>query len=107
MDSIVLTKVNLFITFLFLSGLITYSQVYVSSPRIEKLNSWAVKGANVSTNNGEVAEMADIIFLSVKPHCLAPAIAGIYDSGRAHKVINKLFVSILAGVTLESLENVT
>lgn len=59
-------------------------------------------------DNGEVAKKADVIFLSIKPHILPTAIANIYDTaGDSHLVHNKLFVSILAGVTLEALENVT
>lgn len=87
-------------------GLIPYSHVYVSGPQIKTLQYWEDKGAKITINNGEVAEMADIIFLSVKPHILPAAIAGIYNSGKAQNVINKLFVSILAGVTLGSLENI-
>lgn len=87
-------------------GLVQYSQIYVSGPHIENLYSWKEKGASITTNNGEVAENVDVIFLSVKPHILPAAIADIYNSGKGKKVISKLFVSILAGVTLESLENV-
>lgn len=64
-------------------------------------------GANISIDNGKVAEMADVIFLAIKPHILPTAIANIYETvSDCQKVHNKLFVSILAGITLEALENV-
>lgn len=61
----------------------------------------------MTIKNGEVAEEADVVFLSIKPHILAEAVANIYNTmTSACKISNKLFVSILAGVTLSSLENV-
>lgn len=64
-------------------------------------------GVNAVTENGKVAEEADVIFLAIKPHILPAAVADIYKTmNHPNKVINKLFVSILAGITLESLENV-
>lgn len=60
-----------------------------------------------SFENATVVEEADIIFLAVKPHILAEAVANVYATLKnPAKITNKLFVSILAGVTLESLENV-
>lgn len=89
-------------------GLSSYSQIYVSGPHPENLEDWKKKGAYVTTKNGEVAEEADVIFISVKPHLLPEAIADMYDTlTNLSKVANKLFVSILAGVKLEALENVS
>lgn len=65
-------------------------------------------GANITTDNGKVAEEVDVIFLAIKPHILPTAIANIYDTvSDCQKVHNKLFVSILAGITLSALENVS
>ncbi|KAI4457850.1 pyrroline-5-carboxylate reductase [Holotrichia oblita] len=84
---------------------VRYSQIYVSGPHEDKLELWRQKGANVSTENGKVAEEAEVIFLAVKPHILAAAIANIYDTITVpNKATNKLFVSILAGVKLDALE---
>lgn len=90
-----------------ISGLIKYSQIYVSGPHIENLEYWKKLGANVSIHNGKIAEEVDVIFLAIKPHILPTAIANIYDTVQdCQKVHNKLFVSILAGITLEQLEHV-
>lgn len=89
------------------SGLTSYSHIYVSGPHLENLEYWKKLGANISTSNGTVAEAVDVIFLAIKPHILATAIANIYDSvSDCQKVHNKLFVSILAGITIQALENV-
>lgn len=65
-------------------------------------------GANITTDNGKVAEEVDVIFLAIKPHILATAIANIYETvSDCQKVHNKLFVSILAGITIQALENVS
>lgn len=74
---------------------------------MENLQWWEKAGANITIHNGKVAEVVDVIFLAIKPHILANAIANIYDTvSDIRKVHNKLFVSILAGITLEALENV-
>lgn len=92
----------------FVIGLIKYSQIYVSGPHLENLEWWKRMGANISIHNGKVAEEVDVIFLAIKPHVLANAIANIYETvSDSQKVHNKLFVSILAGITLEALENVS
>ncbi|KAL1505175.1 hypothetical protein ABEB36_004797 [Hypothenemus hampei] len=85
-------------------GLIDYSQIYVSSPYPKNLDSWKTLGANVSTDNAVVAKEADIIFLAVKPHILKGAIEEIWHSPLATHVKDKLFVSILAGITTTDLE---
>ncbi|KAJ8984254.1 hypothetical protein NQ317_007486 [Molorchus minor] len=85
-------------------GLVDYSQVYVSSPYIKNLDSWKDLGANVSTDNSIVAKEADIIFLAVKPHILQEALSQIMASPNATKIKNKLFISILAGITIADLE---
>lgn len=82
-----------------------YKQLYISGPQLESLEHFKLLGANVTTNNGAIVEECDVIFLSVKPHILPTAVANIYDTLK-RPVKTKLFVSILAGVTLESLENV-
>ncbi|XP_022913207.2 uncharacterized protein [Onthophagus taurus] len=85
-------------------GLISYSQVYVSSPYIKNLDIWKKFGANVTTDNSEVTDKTDIIFLAVKPHILTEALDTIYKSERCPKIKDKLFVSILAGFTIKNLE---
>ncbi|KAJ8967126.1 hypothetical protein NQ314_003078 [Rhamnusium bicolor] len=85
-------------------GLIEYSQVYVSSPYIKNLDVWKELGANVSIDNALVAKEADVIFLAVKPHILHEAVQQILASPLAAEIKNKLFISILAGITIKHLE---
>ncbi len=54
---------------------------------------------NTSTNNRDVVDFANIIFLAVKPQYLAGAIDGIKDMDFSDKVV----VSIAAGQSLEKL----
>jgi pyrroline-5-carboxylate reductase len=86
-------------------GLVEYKQLFISGPHMEGLQSWHNLGAKTTTENGAVVAESDIIFLAVKPHILPTAVANIYETLRK-PVKGKLFVSILAGVTLEALENV-
>ncbi|KAJ3667127.1 hypothetical protein Zmor_002533 [Zophobas morio] len=85
-------------------GLIDYSQVFVSSPYIQNLTVWKDAGANITTNNSEVAEKADIIFLAVKPHLLNEILDKIIQDSKNRPIKNKLFLSILAGIKLNELE---
>lgn len=88
-------------------GLIEYSQVYVSSPYVKNLDSWKELGANVFTDNSIVAKEADVIILAVKPHILSEALKQIFSSKNVSYVKNKLFISILAGITTANLEEVS
>lgn len=73
---------------------------------MKNLNSWKELGANVSTDNSVVAKEADVIFLAVKPHILTEALKQIEASPNADQIKNKLFISILAGITIKDLEKV-
>lgn len=84
----------------------SYSQIYVSSPYPKYLNEWKKYGANVSTDNGEVAEKADVIFLAIKPVIFPQVMTNLLASRKSENIQNKLFVSILAGITIEELEKV-
>lgn len=87
--------------------MIKYAQVFVSGPRMESLEKWKAKGANVFFENGVIVDHADVIFIAVKPHILPEAIANMYDTLPRVPLKPKLFVSILAAVPLEQLENVS
>ncbi|CAG9857268.1 unnamed protein product [Phyllotreta striolata] len=87
-------------------GLIDYSQVYVSSPFIKNLDSWKALGANVFTNNALVVEQSDVIFLAVKPHVFCQAIEQIESNSDKNSTKNKLFISIIAGLTTNNVEKV-
>lgn len=67
---------------------------------------WKNHGAHVFTENGIIVDQTDVIFIAVKPHILPEAIANMYDTLPQVPSKSKLFVSIIAGVPLEQLENV-
>lgn len=72
------------------------------------MQKWSSKGAIAENNNGKVVEEADIIFLAMKPQMLSKAIDDINATVKSpSKTSNKLFVSILAGTTLDTLRNVS
>lgn len=81
--------------------------MYVSSPYIKNLDSWKKLGANVFTDNSIVAKEADVIFLAVKPHILSDALNQMFTSENVKDIKNKLFISILAGITTTNLEKVS
>lgn len=78
----------------------------MSSPYIKNLDSWKKLGSNVTTDNAVVASEADLIILAVKPHMLKEAIDTMSKSSLQSKIKNKLFMSILAGLTTKHLEDV-
>lgn len=76
----------------------------MSGPNINNLDRWKDVGANITCDNGETVTRSDIIFICVKPHILetcAKQIEMTYSSNSRDK--DKIFVSVLAGVDLETL----
>ena len=59
-------------------------------------------GTKTTLDNTEVVTFADVVFLSVKPHLICDVIA------QCKTVTNqdKLYVSVAAGVTLETMREV-
>lgn len=91
-----------------ISDIVKYSQIYASALSEHTVKDWKMRGANAAKQNAYIVEESDIIFLSVKPHILPAAISDVYKTLKyPHKVQNKLFVSILAGIKLDSLETVS
>lgn len=83
------------------------SQVVVSGPNLGNLEKWSALGSNITNDNGVVVTKCDIIFICVKPHLLqtcASQIQSSIDKDVCNK--DKVFVSVLAGCTLEQLESV-
>lgn len=77
----------------------------VSGPNLNNLEKWRVLGANITEDNGVVVTKCDIIFICVKPHLLqlcAQQVEGGIDRIVCDK--DKLFVSVLAGISLDQLE---
>lgn len=83
------------------------SQVTVSGPHLENLQKWKELGASITDNNGETVTKSDIIFICVKPHLLGTLALEVQSSVTPDtKNANKLFVSVLAGCSLNQLETV-
>ncbi|RZB66631.1 pyrroline-5-carboxylate reductase 3 [Asbolus verrucosus] len=74
------------------------------SPYIKNLNVWKELGAHITTDNSEVAHQSDVVFLAVKPHILNGVLDKLIHDAKTKPIVNKLFVSILAGITLKELE---
>ncbi|EDW83638.1 uncharacterized protein Dwil_GK13573 [Drosophila willistoni] len=86
-------------------GIVKPSQVLVSGPHIENLARWRELGAVTTDENYEVLEHTDIVFICVKPHMLAPCAAQLkYKHVPSAKDASKLIVSVLAGTSLQTLE---
>ncbi|XP_031640245.1 uncharacterized protein LOC116352093 [Contarinia nasturtii] len=86
-------------------GIIKPAQVVVSGPNLSNLERWRLLGANITEDNGVTVTKCDIIFICVKPHLLhtcASQVEGSIDRVVCDK--DKLFVSVLAGISLDQLE---
>lgn len=69
------------------------------------LGFWSDLGAHATLKNGEVIDNCDIIFLAMKPHILDDALEGV-STTMLKRPDDKLFVSVLVGVSLDTLYNV-
>ncbi|CAK9795519.1 Pyrroline-5-carboxylate reductase 2 [Anthophora quadrimaculata] len=85
-------------------GILNPDNVWVSARTNRTLGFWNDLGAHATLKNGEVVDNCDIIFLAVKPHMLDSALEGI-KATMTKKASNMLFVSVLVGVTLDTLAN--
>lgn len=80
--------------------------VWVSGRTDRTHNFWKELGAHPTLKNSEVANNCDIIFLTVKPLMLDDALNTVVEK-KTEKLENKLFISVLAGVSLEILHAVS
>ncbi|XP_070159296.1 pyrroline-5-carboxylate reductase 1, mitochondrial isoform X2 [Polyergus mexicanus] len=85
------------------AGLIHKDNVWVSGRTDRTHSFWKDLGAHPTLKNNEVANNCDIIFLTVKPHMLDDALNTFVEQRAIEKFKNKLFISVLAGVSLEVL----
>lgn len=74
------------------------NNVWVSGRTERTHGFWRDLGVHPTLNNNEVVNNCDIIFLAVKPHMLDDALNTVEI-----KMPDKLFISVLAGVSLETL----
>ncbi|XP_071451134.1 pyrroline-5-carboxylate reductase 1, mitochondrial-like isoform X2 [Hetaerina americana] len=86
-----------------MEGIVPSENIMISSPTTRTFATWKKMGAETTHDNGKVVEAADIIFLTVKPHILDSALSSI-NVQQVRKTEAKLFVSVIAGVTLRELE---
>lgn len=82
------------------------SKLHVSEPAKVLQDNWSAIGVNICDNNAEVVKKTDTIFLLVKPGVLKEAMAGVKQNLGSFDVGEKLFVSVLAGISLAKLEEV-
>lgn len=85
-------------------GVLDPKNVWVSSLTDRTHSFWKELGACPTLINSEVVSNCEIIFLTVKPFMLDDALSTMQNKSGG-KFKNKLFVSVLAGVPLEILEN--
>lgn len=84
------------------SGLESPKDIIVGDINEKSLNTMKENiGVNITTNNLEVAKMADILFLSIKPNLYSLIIDQIKDSIRDETVI----VTIAAGKSIKSTQD--
>ncbi|CAL1689331.1 unnamed protein product [Lasius platythorax] len=82
-------------------GILNPDNVWVSGRTDRTHGFWKDLGAHPTLNNNEVVNNCDIIFLTVKPNMLDDALNTIVGKKAIEK--SKLFISVLAGVSLEIL----
>lgn len=73
--------------------------ITVSAPSMRNLEIWKKAGANVTHDNNEVIQKSDVVILSMKPQYFETAVASFTALPSS-----KIYVSILAGITLDSLQ---
>ena len=81
------------------SGLLHQNKLTITRRKLDGLREFSEQGINVSTNNKEAAQKADIILLAVQPQQLTKVIEEIKDV-----LTDKLIISTLTGVKLKVLE---
>ncbi|KOC60524.1 Pyrroline-5-carboxylate reductase 2 [Habropoda laboriosa] len=86
-------------------GILNPDNVWVSARTNRTLGFWNDLGAHATLKNGEVVDNCDIIFLAVKPHMLDNALEGMVLTMTKKASHLLLFVSVLVGVTLDTLAN--
>ncbi|XP_076766862.1 pyrroline 5-carboyxlate reductase isoform X1 [Xylocopa sonorina] len=85
-------------------GILNPKNVWVSARTNRTLAFWNDLGAHATLKNGEVVDNCEIVFLAMKPHMLDDALDGIRRT-MTKTDLEIIFVSVLVGVTLESLTN--
>lgn len=82
-----------------ISAGIAANQLTVSAPSMRNLEVWKKAGVNVTHDNNEVIQSSDVVILSMKPQFFKTAVASFKELPSS-----KIYVSVLAGITLDSLK---
>ncbi|GAB0088826.1 Pyrroline-5-carboxylate reductase [Sergentomyia squamirostris] len=86
-------------------GLVKPSQILASGPHLENLIRWKKMGSETTADNEDVIIKCDIIFICVKPHILEKCAAEIQRKHiRSIRDSDKLFISVIAGISIEVIE---
>lgn len=90
-------------------GFVTTKDILTSGPNLENLCRWVELGVSVTNSNADVVRQSDVIFICVKPNKLKICAEQIRVDSQPNDLLtfsNKLFVSVLAGIKLETLQKV-
>jgi pyrroline-5-carboxylate reductase len=82
------------------------TNIWVSGRTNRRHSFWNNLGVHHTLKNDEVMSNCDIIFLTVKPYTLDDVLSSIIEH-QTEKFKNKLFISVLAGISLNILHNVS
>ena len=81
-------------------GMAPLSSLIAAEPRSERIDELhAQYGINMTTENAEAADQADVIVLSVKPQSLSK----VFSSVRGHIQLHALVLSIVAGAPISKI----
>lgn len=84
------------------SGFVKPSQIYVSAPSAKNFEWWKNEGMNTTNDNCEVLSTCHTILLAMKPQFFGAAIQSLQKYNEQSS-LERLFISILAGVTIDHL----
>jgi len=84
------------------SGTVDASNIAASATSGRFQKWWEERGIKFGTDNNEVIENSDVVFIAVKPHLYTGMFDRLADERR--KYGDKLWISILAGVVLSDLD---
>ena len=83
---------------------VSWSDIILFNRHPEKLSSFTEKGAHIASSLKEAVELADCVFLCVKPQNFPEILPSLAD---CHNVSNKLFVSVAAGINTTMISEAT
>ena len=83
------------------SEIIRPDELSISDKNPDSLLKWQTKGVFTTEDNAEVLKHSDIIIFAVKPNILPL----VLEEAKAY-TFNKIFISIAAGVTIETIEGI-